>query len=203
MYRASFFLHFRVLGGQAVTKQAIRKGIIGTLQKLSDTEKKRIEQKLYEHLFQSAIWKNASTIGITISRGFEWDTRPVIEEGWKQGKTIAVPKCYPDEKKLVFYRLHSFNELETVYYNLLEPKPEEQNRLDENQIDLIIVPGVVFNQNGYRIGFGGGYYDRFLSNYKGNTVSLISEQQLVEELPIEKHDIPVQHLITESGFLKK
>jgi 5-formyltetrahydrofolate cyclo-ligase len=191
-----------VLGGQSVIKKDIRKGIIETLQKLTDTDKKGIEQKLYEHLFQSDVWKNAETVGITISRGFEWNTTPIIEEGWKLGKTIAIPKCYPDEKKLVFYQIHSFDELETVYYNLLEPIPYEQNKLAKNQIELIIVPGVVFNQNGYRIGFGGGYYDRFLSDYKGNTISLLHEKQLVDEIPVEKHDIPVNHLITESGFLK-
>jgi 5-formyltetrahydrofolate cyclo-ligase len=191
-----------VSGGQSVIKKDIRKGIIETLQKITDTDKKAIEQKLYEHLFQSDVWKNAETVGITISRGFEWNTRPIIEEGWKLGKTIAVPKCYPDEKKLVFYQLHSFDELETVYYNLLEPIPYEQNKLVKNKINLIIVPGVVFNQNGYRIGFGGGYYDRFLSDYEGNTISLLHEKQLVDDIPVENHDIPVNRLITESGFLK-
>ncbi|WP_010096998.1 5-formyltetrahydrofolate cyclo-ligase [Ornithinibacillus scapharcae] len=183
-------------------KKEIRDSIIKSLQDLSDEDKRIIELQLYQHLFESEAWKNSTRIGITISRGMEWDTRAIIEEGWKQGKEIVVPKCIPGEKKLLFYRLHHFSELETVYYNLLEPKPLDANLVLSEQIELVIVPGVVFNKKGYRIGFGGGYYDRFLSTYNGHTLSLLSRLQLMDDIPIESHDIPVKQLITEAGIVK-
>lgn len=183
-------------------KAELRKQTITQLKQLAQEEKREIEKFHRQHLFESSYWKNSHTIGITISRGFEWDTKPIIEEGWKQGKLMVVPKCYPDENKLTFYRLHSFDELESVYYNLLEPKPLENNRVTRELIDLVLVPGVVFDKNGYRIGFGGGYYDRFLSSYKKHTISLLCKLQLQDNIPIENYDIPVNHLITEEGFIK-
>nr|WP_231495807.1 5-formyltetrahydrofolate cyclo-ligase [Paucisalibacillus sp. EB02] len=183
-------------------KEELRKQTIDMLKKLTPEQKSEINVQLQHQLFQSDLWRQAKTIGVTISRGFEWDTHRIIEVGWEQGKTIAVPKCDPKGKSLEFYQLHSFDELETVYYNLLEPKPVEQNRIHKEVMDLIIVPGIVFDQNGYRIGFGGGYYDRFLNSYEGTTVSLLSKTQLMDITPFESFDIPVKHLLTEDGFQK-
>ncbi|WP_026906198.1 5-formyltetrahydrofolate cyclo-ligase [Paucisalibacillus globulus] len=185
-----------------MVKKELRMQTMDILKKLSLKQKGEIEKKLQTQLFASDLWKQAKKIGVTISGGFEWDTRAIIETGWKQGKTIVVPKCYPHEKRLEFYQLQNYEELETVYYNLLEPKPVEENRVQKESIDLIIVPGIVFDQLGYRIGFGGGYYDRFLTTYGGNTVSLLSQKQLIDKVPYESYDIPVKHLLTEAGFLR-
>ncbi|WP_096270592.1 5-formyltetrahydrofolate cyclo-ligase [Paucisalibacillus globulus] len=183
-------------------KEELRKQTINVLKNLTPQHKDEVNKILHNQLLQSDLWKQSDIIGITISRGFEWDTSKIIEAGWEQGKTIAVPKCDPKGKRLDFYRLHSFNELETVYYNLLEPKPVEQNQISKQLMDLIIVPGIVFDLNGYRIGFGGGYYDRFLDNYEGTTVSLLSKCQLTDNVPSQSFDIPVKHLLTEDGFVK-
>src|SRR5699024_7389164 len=111
-------------------------------------------------------------------------------------------KCFPKEKRLVFYKFTSYDELEIVYYNLKEPRPLKTNEMDKDHIDLIIVPGLVYDQEGYRIGFGGGYYDRFLANYANETVSLAGQIQMVTNVPSESFDIPVNHIITENGHIK-
>ncbi|HLQ72437.1 MAG TPA: 5-formyltetrahydrofolate cyclo-ligase, partial [Bacillota bacterium] len=139
--------------------------------------------------------------GITVSGGFEWDTYNIIEKAWQQGKAVCVPKCYPKEQKMIFYRFQSFGELEVVYYNLKEPKPIEANKVKKNDLDLIIVPGLLFDSSGYRIGFGGGYYDRFLTDYRGQTVALTSSQLLIDSIPKESHDMAVSHIITEKGII--
>src|SRR5699024_8884831 len=149
----------------------------------------------------TSLWEEAQTIGITISKGFEWDTTTIIEKAWAQNKTICAPKCYPAERKLVFYRLDSFEELEVVYYHLKEPKPLETNKIGKNELDMIIVPGLLFDKAGFRIGFGGGYYDRFLADYKGKTAALTCSQLLNDNLPKESHDIAVQHVITEKDII--
>lgn len=159
-----------------------------------------MEAVLLKHLTASDVWKKAETIGITVAQGFEWDTKPIIEAGWKENKTVAVPKCEPKEKRLTFYTLEEYDQLEVVYYNLLEPKPDASLKLTKQKIDVLIVPGLLFDKQGYRIGFGGGFYDRFLTDFPNTTVSLLHSSQLMEDLPKEEFDIPVQYLITENGW---
>lgn len=188
--------------GEAMLKSELRKAMTGFLKKMAEQEKKDIEEKILQNLLSSSLWKDARTIGVTVSQGFEWNTRPIIESGWKQGKTICVPKCVPKEKKLIFYELEDFGQLEKSYYNLLEPETEKTTKVEKPQIDLLIVPGLVFDKNGYRVGFGGGYYDRFLMDFPNKTVSLAHSGQIRGDLPVDSHDIPVQHLITETGKIK-
>lgn len=172
------------------------------LKGLSPSIKTEIEHQLFTQLISSDFWKNAKTIGITISQANEWDTKSIIEAAWKEDKTIAVPKCFPGKKKLKFYALQSYDQLEVVYFNLLEPKPIKSAMINKNMIDLLIVPGLLFDKQGFRIGFGGGYFDRFLINFPNKSLSLVSELQLVNDLPTESFDLPVQHMITEQGLIK-
>ncbi|WP_067730423.1 5-formyltetrahydrofolate cyclo-ligase [Oceanobacillus damuensis] len=182
-------------------KTELRTYAIQTLKNLPENEKQQIESKLINRLITSALWSRAETIGITMSQGFEWSTKPIIEAGWGQNKRMCVPKCYPRQKELVFYELESFDQLEVVYYDLLEPKPDISKQTETNSIDLLIVPGLLFDRNGYRIGFGGGYYDRFLTNYKNITASMCSSIQLMDQIPVEEFDIPVDFLINENEIL--
>src|SRR5699024_7379810 len=126
-------------------------------QSMSDMDRRKAEKSMLHHLTDSTLWNKAGTIGITISRGMEWNTRPIIERAWASGKTVCVPKCNAVEKKLDFYTFHSDDELEVVYYNLQEPKPAASKHVEKSFLDILIVPGLVFDQQGYRIGFGGGY----------------------------------------------
>lgn len=182
-------------------KTELRKNAISMLKSISEAERKNIEEKLTHNIVKSDVWKQSDVVGITISNGFEWNTKPIIETAWNEGKSICVPKCRPEERKLDFYRINTYEQLEVVYYNLLEPIPEETQKVDKGMIELLIVPGLLFDRNGFRIGFGGGYYDRFLSDFPNNRISLASNAQIVEGLPAEPFDIPVDSIITESGFL--
>src|SRR5690625_7737713 len=103
---------------------------------------------------------------------------------------------------MVFYQIENFNQLEVVYYNLLEPKPQETKPVEKNSIDLIVVPGVVFDKVGYRIGFGGGYYDRFLADYKNEPVSFFIFAMLVDCIIIVLYDFSVNHFLSVNAFVK-
>ncbi|MFA1820419.1 5-formyltetrahydrofolate cyclo-ligase [Virgibacillus oceani] len=184
-----------------INKKALRTSAITELKQFSDAEKKVTEEQFLKHLTASNIWNEAKTIGITVSQGFEWDTKPIIEAGWKDNKTVAVPKCAPKEKQLTFYKLEGYNQLEIVYYNLLEPEPEETLMVNKQEIDILIVPGLLFDRHGYRIGFGGGFYDRFLTDFSNTTISILHSNQLTEEVPRESFDIPVKYLMTENGWV--
>ncbi|MCY9375517.1 5-formyltetrahydrofolate cyclo-ligase [Bacillus sp. T17B1] len=182
-------------------KSQLRKKTIEALSAVSSEDLIQKTARMYKHLFSLPEWQNASTIAVTISRGLEIPTRPVIEQAWEEGKQVCIPKCDPGTKNMQFRTYQTDDQLETVYAGLLEPMIEKTKAMKPSQIELIIVPGVCFDTDGFRIGFGGGYYDRFLSDYKGKTVSLLLECQLFAHVPRQPHDIPVHKLITEDQII--
>ncbi|SUJ04235.1 5-formyltetrahydrofolate cyclo-ligase family protein [Sporosarcina pasteurii] len=174
------------------------------LQKLNTMnvdEHAQLSLGIIQHVMQLDVYKNAKTIGVTISRYPEVDTRPFIEAAWEAGKNVAVPKCIRKTRAMDFRLITSFKQLETVYIDLLEPIVNETNSVRKEEIDLQIVPGVVFSNEGFRIGFGGGYYDRYLADYKGDTISLAFNCQTNQVVPTENHDIPVNTIITERNMI--
>ncbi|MGM9951635.1 MAG: 5-formyltetrahydrofolate cyclo-ligase [Lysinibacillus sp.] len=137
------------------------------------------------------------TIAVTISGFPEVETRHIIEAFWEMGKTVAVPKCEPGTRNMTFYAIADFSQLEKVYMGIEEPIVDRTEYVAKEQIDVMIVPGVVFDEAGYRIGFGGGYYDRYLPGFKGEKVSLAFEEQVVGSIPAASHDIPVDIILTD------
>lgn len=183
-------------------KERMRNEMIQKLKKIGKVERTAIEQKLHTHLFTSNLWKHSKVIGITYAMNFEWNTCVIIKEAWKDNKEVVLPKSDMNHKQMEFYRIDSFNMLQSGYKGILEPLACAEQYVSKKNIDLLIVPGIVFDKSGYRIGFGGGFYDRYLIKYPNKTISLLSERQLVSKLKNEQHDIPVQHLITENGFVE-
>ncbi|WP_216830012.1 5-formyltetrahydrofolate cyclo-ligase [Alkalihalobacterium elongatum] len=178
-------------------KNVIRTLIKNKLKEMTQEEYKSKSKKIFEQLCSTSLWKNATTVAITISRGNEVDTYPIIERAWREGKKIAVPKTYPETSEMVFFQIKNFNELESTYFQLKEPIQTICVPVDKDQLDLILVPGVAFDKNGNRLGYGGGYYDRYLEDFRGETCALTFEQQLVDDIPLEPFDIPVQMIVTE------
>src|SRR5699024_8900956 len=95
----------------------------------------------------------------------------------------------------------NFEQVRRGHFGMEEPVPEKTQKIEKQQIDLMIVPGLIYNESGYRIGFGGGYYDRFLSDFSHATLALLHSDQLVSSFPVEKFDIPVAFLVTEEGMI--
>ncbi|NKE05096.1 MULTISPECIES: 5-formyltetrahydrofolate cyclo-ligase [Mesobacillus] len=182
-------------------KKALRQGMKEKLAELGKPEYEDLSYRVGQQLFQTEEWMEASTIAITVSKAPEIDTFQIIRKGWEQGKRMVVPKCEPKTRQLNFRELKRFSELESVYYGLLEPIVSETESVSHDEIDLVVVPGIAFSNEGYRLGFGGGYYDRFLANYQGNTVSLAFENQIVPEVPVESHDIPVRKIVSSEGVI--
>jgi 5-formyltetrahydrofolate cyclo-ligase len=182
-----------------MTKSEWRKKIKNLLISMEANDRKVMSEKIAVQLFETKEWRNSNFIGITVSRKFELDTTFIIKKAWEEGKTVCVPKCYSANKKMEFRELGSFDDLENVYMDLYEPIIEKTKDISKENIDLLIVPGLVFDKKGYRIGYGGGYYDRFLKNYQGSAISIAYSFQTAEQLPIEEFDVPVEQVITEEG----
>ncbi|MYL71924.1 5-formyltetrahydrofolate cyclo-ligase [Halobacillus litoralis] len=169
------------------------------LQEISVKDRLHLEAKMHETLFKSELWKNAEVVGVTLSQTHEWSTEPIIEEGWRTGKKMVVPKCIPQNREMDFYHLEKYDQLERVYFGLREPKPESSALVEKNEMDLLLVPGLLFDEKGYRIGYGGGYFDRFIEGFRGKTVMIASDRQKYSPLPFEEFDQRVEYVLTESG----
>lgn len=176
-----------------------RKNMINQLNDMNPDDYRKKSDEIIEHLLNDLEFQRANVIGLTISAFPEVDTHRLIEECWKAGKKTVVPKCDSLSRAMTFREIKDFSQLETVYMKLLEPIIEVTEKVDPEQIDLLLVPGVVFSQDGYRVGFGGGYYDRYLTRFKGPTISIAFANQLVESVSVETHDLPVQRICTENG----
>lgn len=182
--------------GDEMNKKLLRHQMKEKLQQMDETSFKEACQTIIKNLLNSEEWAMAQTVGITISTGREIDTKPIIEEGWKQQKRIVVPKCYPNKKEIKFYQISSFAEVEDSFYSLKEPIIAITPFVPKEEIDLVIVPGIIFDNEGYRIGYGGGYYDRYLHSFLNKTVALAFPFQIVASIPKEEHDIPVGKIIS-------
>ncbi|MEH7734034.1 5-formyltetrahydrofolate cyclo-ligase [Bacillus pumilus] len=180
-------------------KKELRLQTLAKLDQISPEEFERSTALLHEHLLQLPAWKQAKTIALTMSRGKEIPTMPLIEKAREEGKTVCIPTCFPKTKEMMFYEYTPETKMTSSYFGLLEPDPQVSTAVHKETIDLIIVPGVCFDQKGYRIGFGGGYYDRYLADYHGVTIALCLSLQQIRDVPTEAHDIPVSMIVSEKG----
>ena len=178
-------------------KKSLRKQVLQELKALSKEEKQNINDWLTDQLLQHPFYKEAKTIATYLSFPHEFQTARLINQAQKDGKNILIPKTYPHGKMdLVLYEPEK---LEQNSFGLLEPQGDF-TILEPSQINLIHVPGLAFNPSAYRIGYGGGYYDRYLEHFPGHTISTLYPCQIQDFQP-DSHDIPVEEvLIYERDF---
>ncbi len=177
-------------------KPVIREHMIQTLKKMPIKQKQQKETVILQLLFSSQIWQTAESVGVIRSLPFEFDTAAIFAKGFEQNKRIAVPKA--QQKKLQFYHVEPTTRYETSAFGVEEPISEQE----AHHLDLLIVPGLAFSKTGYRIGFGGGYYDRFLSAFDGKTVSLVFGEQFNDQWTPDVFDIPIDKIYTDSLIRK-
>ncbi|MGF9963173.1 5-formyltetrahydrofolate cyclo-ligase [Bacillus rhizoplanae] len=178
-------------------KKRLRKEILQRMNSLSEEQYTTLSAKIVDSLYKQREWIEAKTIGITLSMEREVNTYAIIEKAWEEGKAIVVPKCNRETRTMTFRQITNFEQLETVYMNLREPDPSITEEVSVEEIGLLLVPGVAFTRKGERVGYGGGYYDRYLVNYKEKTLSLVFDFQIVSHIPVEPFDKTVQKIITE------
>ncbi|MBT2571611.1 5-formyltetrahydrofolate cyclo-ligase [Planococcus sp. ISL-110] len=178
-----------------------RKEVLALLNRMTLEEYRKKSEMVVSRLMEDPAFLEAGTIGMTLSSFPEVNTLVLLEKCWEAGKKVAVPKCHPASRGMDFRLIENTDQLEVVYMKLQEPVVSKTSYIKPDAIDLLIVPGVVFSKQGFRIGFGGGYYDRFLEDYEGITRSLAFDCQIRESIPVEVHDLPVQGIYTESGFI--
>ena len=178
-------------------KAALRKQVLQEMKAISQTQKVAMDEALTEWLLQHPFYQEANTIATYLSFPHEFQTQELIEQALKDGKKVLIPKTY-SKGRMDFVVYHP-QQLAKTSFGLLEPQGDLEV-VDASQIDLIHVPGLAFTTEGYRIGYGGGYYDRYLKHFPGHTLSTVYPCQIRDFSP-ENHDIPVQEVLIDERNL--
>lgn len=141
-------------------------------QSVADDERQALDSNILTRLTRLNQYKNARQVLAYVSVHDEVDTRALIEKAIRDGKRVAVPRCVPNTRQMEFYYINSIDELEPGMFGVPEPNPEKSELMIDFSDSVCIVPGICFDKKGYRLGYGKGYYDRFLCNYNGTTIGL-------------------------------
>ena len=186
-----------------MNKKLLRQEILTKRSLLTEEDIKEYSNKITNTLFEMDEYKNAKRIMCFVSNGSEVETHPIIEQAILDGKSIVVPITVSKTKELLVSDVFNLSELEVGFYNIEVPKKEFVRLVDPRTIDLVLVPGVALAKDGYRVGYGGGYYDRFLVKLDKSVpkIALGFDLQVVDEVPTEDFDIPVDLILTEKGII--
>jgi 5-formyltetrahydrofolate cyclo-ligase len=177
-------------GKNDFSKKEFRKNFIQQREKIDIDELKRRSLKLSQNLISSAEFKNAATVFCYISFNKEIDTYKILRDSLKQGKTLCVPVIRAGS--MIAVRIKNLDNLKANSFGILEPV--FANEIVKSDIDLAVVPGLAFNLLGYRIGYGKGYYDKFLSDFRGYSISIVLKEFIIDLIP-DKFDMPVDKMI--------
>ena len=186
----------------ALEKQRLREERLAVREVLSEQERSVLDDRITQKLLATSEYVEATTVLTYVSVSSEVSTRMFIERALRDGKAVAVPRCLPGHC-LEFVAITSLDQLIAAPFGLLEP-PKELPALTEEQMDasICIVPALLVDIQGYRLGYGAGFYDRFLSTYPGKKICLAYQQNLSRTmLPHTTFDVAVDEVITESDVL--
>lgn len=187
-------------------KKEVRKSIQLIKRNLTDEYLSSASKKITNALMKTETFIKANTIMCYLSFGTEVNTTPIINECYKQGKTILIPiimsntdgTSYMEASELIDPNI----DLAPGSMGILEPKESTIRIKDPKTIDLIVIPGLAFDKNGNRLGYGAGYYDYYLKRVRDDCyqIAITFSCQLIDTIPIEEHDRPIPHIITERGL---
>lgn len=186
----------------ALEKQRLREEHLAAREALSEQERSVLDNRITQKLLATSEYAEATTVLTYVSVSSEVSTRMFIECALRDGKTVAVPRCLPGHC-LEFVAIASLEQLVAAPFNLLEPAKElPAVTEDQKNNSICIVPALLVDTKGYRLGYGAGFYDRFLSTYPGKKICLAYQQNLSRTmLPHTALDVAVDMVITESEVL--
>lgn len=172
-----------------MNKKELRKKYLDLRNKIEGKSQKI----LIDLLKENEVFENAKTIFCYVSAGSEPKTDLLLDYILKTGKTLAVPKCLDKKGNMAAIEIKSLDDIREGFFGIREPK--EGRVVEKEEIDLCIVPGLSFDKDGFRLGYGGGYYDRFLENTNMYTIGICFEELFADKLPREENDIAVSEVI--------
>ncbi len=161
------------------------------------------DERIYDSFIKSDAYKNSDTVFIYYSVQSEADTLKIIDTALNEGKRVALPKCTDSSGNMDFYFIDDISgALVDGYYSLKEPDTACCVKAHFGNNNVCVVPAMAVDKSGCRLGCGGGFYDRFLSNFKGTTVALCYDECICHELPCDKYDVKIDIVITDRKIYK-
>src|SRR5258706_5919069 len=185
------------------TKVELRKEFLTRRNALDPAERTRNSSLIRQRLFQFPAWRNAETLLCYVSFSSEVETHLLIQEALRFKKRVVIPVHDASNHETPLSELGRYSDLGPNHRGVLQVKPELRRLVEPEKVQLALLPGIVFDQHGGRIGFGGGYFDRLLSNIaKAFRLSLAFSQQISSlPLPLESHDVRMQAILTEKEVM--
>lgn len=178
-------------------KSSLRKLLLGKRDSLSADFIEIASKKIQKNLKKIQEYHNAKTIAAYYSIGSEVKTHDILQEILSIGKMLALPRVEDDH--LVFCGVSKFEDLERGEFGIMEPK---QNCPQIDEFDAILVPAISMTKTGQRLGYGKGYYDRFLANKKSTTIALTYSKFIVKNIPTSKNDVKIGWVVTEDEAIR-
>lgn len=168
-------------------------------------EKLRLEKSnlIFEQLIKLPLFQKSENLFIYLSFRSEVNTWKILDYALEQGKFVYAPITLTDEKKLLCCKVDDpKKQLQKDSYGILSPYFDKDRIVSSQLIDLVLVPGLAFDLEKHRMGYGGGYYDRFVTTLSSSatTLALAFEEQLYEKIPLDPYDMKADHILTEKRF---
>lgn len=185
-------------------KKQIRSHIIKLRNELSENDVLYKSHKIYNHLLSLDLLKPGMNVLVYMDFRNEVLTKEINEYVMNNNMTLLLPRVDKKTNTLSIHIVRDLSELVKSKYGILEPSSISET-VDYGNIDLIIAPGVAFDENCYRLGYGGGFYDKLLSNKRSDTLvaAIAFDVQIIPIVPREEHDLKVDFIVTESKIIKK
>ncbi|MEW6595348.1 MAG: 5-formyltetrahydrofolate cyclo-ligase [Thermodesulfobacteriota bacterium] len=184
------------------SRETLRQRILAARDALPEAVRQERSAAICARLWEIPAVAAGGTVMVYVSFRSEVETGPLIAEALRRGVTVAVPRTEVKAKRLAVYRLSDpGRELRPGYCGIMEPDPARAAPVEPAAIDVVILPGSVFDRHGGRLGYGGGYYDRFLALEapRALRVAVAFDMQVVARVPVLAHDMRLHWLVTESG----
>lgn len=184
------------------SKAALRQRIRAVLKEMSPEHRIKASERACRLLEAQTVWQHARAILFYAPMPGELDIWPLVVDSVAAGKTVALPRFNPEAKKYIASRIKCATEdISRGQFGIREPH-DRCERISLNRLDLILVPGVAFDQHGRRLGRGKGFYDQLLETVRGPTCGVAFDEQIVGEVPVEPHDVHLNCILTPTRWIE-
>ena len=185
-------------------KAELREKLLAEREAIPPEKREAMSRKICDRAISLSGFRLAETILLYAPKPVEVDVLPIARAAWESGKTVAFPRCHRPEGTYAYMTYHivnSLDELSPGSFGLLEPSEDAPlyDPTADTRGSLAFAPAIAFDRAGYRLGYGGGYYDRFFNTYSGSVIGVIFSDFILPSLPHGRYDIKAGLIITEKG----
>ena len=190
-----------ILEAETLNKRALRDRLIRARNAMPKSEREILDKRIVSRVLSLPCLKNATAVLLYAPVGSEIDVSPILREAWERGIPAGLPVCDRATKTLAFLRASADAPLVDGAFGIPVP-PNDAEPIKPDERTVCILPALAYDHNRVRLGYGGGYYDRFLAAFAGISVGVAYDQTILDSVCAEPHDRPVMVLVTESGVYK-